>query len=155
MLTHSTGFCFFTRWTKHNRPIGQMHSVVDRHLCFQKQFIKKKCFSLESNVSTLAFQKGKSSGITENVVERGWPVRTLLQEEKEEKGLSWWQGEKQGVEAFSSIIDPLHVAGDKKEGIKANSGLSSFVDQKESNILMETRNIKGRAHFWRKIVSSI
>lgn len=112
-------------------------------------------FYLESNVSTLVFQKYESSGITEYGVETGWPVRRLLQEDREDKGLGPWQGEKQGVEVFSSIIDPLHVAADKKEGIKANSGLSSLVDQKENNVLMETRNIKGRAHFWRKIVSSI
>lgn len=48
--------------------------------------------------------------------------------------------------SFQSRIDPLNVASDEKEGISDNPGLSSFGDQKEGIILMETRNIKGRAH---------
>ena len=42
-----------------------------------------------------------------------------------------WAGgfEKSKVwKTFQSIIDLLCVAGDKKEGINANSGLSSFAD---------------------------
>ena len=40
------------------------------------------------------------------------------------------------------MIDPLNVAGDEKEGIKDNPGLSSFGDQEDGNVLMGTRIIK-------------
>lgn len=43
---------------------------------------------------------------------------------------AWAGGGQKGKprKSFQSMIDPLNVAGDEKEGIKDNPGLSSFGD---------------------------